>query len=53
MASFPSRAADDLHGWSGLSWDIDGDGLFDLALGAPANNNVGAVHVYYSAFVQQ
>jgi hypothetical protein len=53
IASFPSRMADDLYGWSGVSWDADGDGLHELALGAPANNEVGAVHVFFSAFADE
>ena len=31
-----------------VTWDADGDGFDRLAIGAPANNEVRAVHILFS-----
>jgi hypothetical protein len=50
MARFPSRMDNDLYGLSAGSWDADGNGLVDVVVGAPANNEVGAVLVFFSEY---
>ncbi len=45
--------ANSWFGWSIATGDIDGDGLNDLAIGAPgAESTVGAVHIWSGAQIQ-